>query len=77
MQPSSVLALPHIDLQADFSIHLADLEPVVVLQGKQGVQDVYKRQLPSEIVPPKMTTSDPWEIKVAEEIGRASCRERV
>ena len=37
MQPGSILVLPHINLQADFSIHLADLEPVVVLQGKQGV----------------------------------------
>ena len=37
MQPGGVLVLPHIDLQADFSIHLADLEPVVILQGKQGV----------------------------------------
>ena len=41
MQPGGVLALPHINLQADFSIHLADLEPVVVLQGKQGVHEPY------------------------------------
>jgi hypothetical protein len=41
MQPSSVLALPHINLQADFSIRLADLEPVVILQGKQGVHEPY------------------------------------
>ena len=41
MQPGGILALPHINLQADFSIHLADLEPVVVLQGKQGVYEPY------------------------------------
>ena len=39
MQPGRVLALPYIDFQADFSIHLADLDPVVVLQGKQGVHE--------------------------------------
>lgn len=43
MQPSSVLTLPHIDLQADFSIHLVNLEPVVVLQGKQGVHEPHIR----------------------------------
>ena len=37
MQLGSVLVLPNIDLQADFSIHLADLEPIVVLQGKQSM----------------------------------------
>ena len=31
VQSSGVLILPHIDLQTDFPIHLADLEPVVVL----------------------------------------------
>ena len=41
MQSGGVLILPHIDLQADFSIRLADLEPVVVLQGKQGVHEPY------------------------------------
>ncbi|CCY11029.1 unknown [Clostridium sp. CAG:81] len=41
MQPGGVLALSHINLQADFSIHLADLEPVVVLQGKQSVHEPY------------------------------------
>ena len=39
MQPGGVLVLPHINLQADFSIYLADLEPVVILQGKQGVHE--------------------------------------
>ena len=39
MQSGGVLILPHIDLQADFSIRLADLKPVVVLQGKQGVHE--------------------------------------
>ncbi len=38
MQPGSGLVLPHIDLQADFSIHLADLE-LVILQGKQGMHE--------------------------------------
>ena len=37
MQSGSVLVLLHIDLQAHFSIHLADSKPVVILQGKQGV----------------------------------------
>ena len=41
MQPGGVLVLSHIYLQADFSIRLADLEPVVVLQGKQGVHEPY------------------------------------
>ena len=41
MQPGGVLVLPHINLQADFSIYLADLEPVVILQGKQGVHEPY------------------------------------
>ena len=49
VQPGGVLALPHINLQADFSIHLADLEPVVVLQGKQSVHEshigVYKKSV--------------------------------
>ena len=39
MQPGGVLVLPYIDYQADFPIHLADLEPVVVLQGKQSVYE--------------------------------------
>ena len=39
MQPGGVLVLPYIDYQADFPIHLADLEPVVILQGKQGVHE--------------------------------------
>ena len=37
VKPGGILALPYIDLQADFSIHLANLETVVILQGKQGV----------------------------------------
>ena len=41
MQPGGVLVFPNIDLQADFAIHLADLEPVVILQGKQGVHEPY------------------------------------
>ena len=36
MQPGSILVLPHINLQADFSIQLTDFQSVVVLQGKQG-----------------------------------------
>ena len=39
VQLGGVLVLPYIDYQADFPIHLADLEPVVVLQGKQGVHE--------------------------------------
>ena len=39
MQPGSVLVLTDIYPQADLSIHLTDLEPVVVLQGKQGVHE--------------------------------------
>ena len=39
VQPGGVLVLPHINLQADFSIRLADLESVVILQGKQGVHE--------------------------------------
>ena len=39
VQPGGVLVLPYIDYQADFPIHLADLEPVVVLQGKQSVYE--------------------------------------
>lgn len=31
VQLDGVLVLPHIDLQADFFIHLADLELIVVL----------------------------------------------
>ena len=48
VQPGGALVLPYIDFQADFSIHLADLEPVVILQGKQGVHEphigVYVRE---------------------------------
>ena len=37
MQLGSVLVLPNIDLQADFSIQLTDFQSVVVLQGKQSM----------------------------------------
>ena len=41
VQPGGVLVLSYIDFQADFSIHLADLESIVVLQGKQRVHQPY------------------------------------
>ena len=41
MRPGSIIIFPHIDLQADFSIRLADLEPVVVLQGKRGKEGIF------------------------------------
>ena len=40
-QPGSILVLLHIDLQANFPLYLTDLEPVVVLQGKQGVHEPF------------------------------------
>ena len=41
MQLGSILVLPNIDLQADFSIQLTDFQSVVVLKGKQRVQQPY------------------------------------
>ena len=41
MQPGGVLALPHNNLQADLSIRLADIQPVVVLRGTPDVHDPY------------------------------------
>ena len=41
MQLGSVLVLPNIDLQADFSIQLTDFQSVVVLQGKQSMHETH------------------------------------
>lgn len=41
VQPGGVLVLPNIDLQADLSVHLTDLEPIVILKGEQGVHQPY------------------------------------
>ena len=37
MQPSSILVFAEIHLQGKLTVLLRDLQPVVVLQGEQGV----------------------------------------
>ena len=41
MQPGSILVFAEIHLQGKLTVLLRDLQPVVVLQGKQGVHEPY------------------------------------